>query len=240
MKKRILTLCLLLALLAGVCCPAAAENVDIIGLWVLDIADVLVQQGYTPEQADALMRLSALKVTVEFTEEGQLVVAAEQKGAVQQHETVPYTLEGNQIMANGLPGEVRLEGDMLFLTENGIEYRLTRMCAGETDERLLGLWEVDLQSVAGSSGMKQEEYSALLAQDPAMKMTMQFTAEGILVMEGTFMGETQRQEKLYSVLDGKIVTNNESAAYFIQGDVLVLYQETMAMVLYRAAETIQE
>ena len=64
-----------------------------------------------------------------------------------------------------------------------------------------------------------------------MSMTMEFTADGKVILNMTMMGETETEETTYSLEDGKLVMEGEPAEYKVEGDKLSITSEGQTLVM---------
>lgn len=106
--------------------------------------------------------------------------------------------------------------------------------AAVTQEDILGLWNMDMNSMLGILG-DEEEAEAMKPFLSMMKCTMEFTADGKCILKMSFMGQEDIQEGTYALADGKI--SMDGGAYTeitLENDVLTIYDTDAAMSFTRA------
>lgn len=129
LNKRILAI-LVLVVMALSLTACSSGSGSIVGVWKMDIDAILAMEGITkeayPDEYDMMKSMMAgAEMTLEFTNDGRCIMKASVMGETTEEQST-YTLEGNTIYLDGEPGEYKISGNKLTLTEGGISLTLTR------------------------------------------------------------------------------------------------------------------
>lgn len=250
MKRLQKVLMLALVMLLGLCCTAQAiTQSEIEGVWQVELKPVLLAQGYTAEQIDSVLAATQMVMTMEFTEDQQCIMATIASGQEASRQAFSYTLSGDMIILNdGSRSTVTRSGDILTIvdpdgTTTTMTYIDTDVSAAEAAQpgsELVGLWKLDIDTIARMAGISQEEYEQARPVLELMSGTMEFTADGRCVITMDVLGQQEVTESAYEVKDGKIYLDGDPADYTIAGDTLTITDGEMSMTLIRAAQEVPE
>ncbi len=250
MKRLQKVLMLALVMLLGLCCTAQAiTQSEIEGVWQVDLKPVLLAQGYTAEQIDNVLAVSQMVMTMEFTEDQQCIMTTTVSGQEASRQGFSYTLFGNQIILNdGSRSSLTRSGDILTMVDpDGTTTTMTYIDTDEpaadaahTGNDLVGLWKLDIDTIAQMAGISPEEYEQARPILEMMTGTMEFTADGRCVITMDVLGQQDVTESAYEVKDGKVYLDGDPAEYTIVGDTLTIVEGEMTMTLIRAAQETPE
>ena len=71
------------------------------------------------------------------------------------------------------------------------------LAACGSNNSIVGVWKMDIDAILQMAGMSAEEYEQVKALVGAMEGTMEFKADGKMVMTMTMMGQSETQEGTY-------------------------------------------
>lgn len=254
MKNIMKLLVLVLVLMLGLCTGAMAiEQSDIEGVWDVDVVPILVSQGVPEDQVAELMELmGGMTMTITFTPDQQCIMETVAGGEADR-QTFTYTLEGEKILMNdGSVSELVREGDTLTIIDpDGFTMVLSwhgpvgevAVSASAENSDLVGVWEMDVNAIMAMTGMDmesmtEEEKAMVEAVLAETSMTLEFTADGRVIMSMTMMGETQTEEKAYEVQGSQIIMDGFPSDFVIEGNTLTITEgeASMSMTRYEPAE----
>ena len=125
MKRNKRTVFLLLAVM--VFTLGACGTQPIVGQWSFDIGAAMQLTGVSKEEIASVQAMTGnTPVLLEFTGDGRYIVRVTINGEEQLLETT-YTLEGNRVLTDGTEFEYKVEGNRLFLTDDGFTFGLDRV-----------------------------------------------------------------------------------------------------------------
>lgn len=216
---------------------AAPQNTEVVGLWEADKASILSMSGVdldamTEEQrAAAEATLAQMSMTMEFTADGKAIMTMTVFGEAQVEEG-DYMVQDGQIFVDGDPAQYTIEGDTMTLSYEGqFQMSMTRV------NPLLGVWDLDvvslMQLVSPELSLTEEEMEAICS---LMTATMEFTADGRMLLVTKALDQTTTEENSYTLKDGKVFINGAPAEFVIEGDTLTIIENGMTMTLTRHQE----
>lgn len=220
MKKFwLLLLCLTMALMTGV---AMADEVpaELLGSWNMTSVE---DEDYFPEGTTINMLFTETEITMTISVYDYTEAA-----------TMPYTVEGNTILVNDVADEYKIEGDTLWLTEEGVTIVFTREgaapAAAAADDGILGEW--DIVSLTGDA--IGEDGAEMLDMIKAMggTMTIEFT-ETEMIMKAVVFGQTTQDAIPYTIVGNEITIDGDAVPYTLDGNTLTIADEEACMVLQR-------
>ncbi|MBQ3156017.1 MAG: hypothetical protein IJB81_03700 [Clostridia bacterium] len=250
MKQMQKIVMLVLVMLLGLCCTAQAiTQSEIEGVWQVDLVPVLMTQGYTAEQCEVLISQAEMAMTMEFTADQKYILRVTANTVPETREEYSYMLLGNDIVLDsGLRSSLTRSGDILTMVDpDGTTTTMTYIDtdapaadAAHTGNDLVGLWKLDIDTIAQMAGISPEEYEQARPILEMMTGTMEFTADGRCVITMDVLGQQDVTESAYEVKDGKIYLDGDPAEYTIVGDTLTIIEGEMTMTLIRAAQEAPE
>ena len=250
MKQMQKIVMLVLMMLLGLCCTAQAiTQSEIEGVWQVDLVPVLMTQGYTAEQCEVLISQAEMAMTMEFTADQKYILCVTANTVPETREEYSYTLLGNDIILDsGLRSSLTRSGDILTMVDpDGTTTTMTYIDtdapaadAVHTGNDLVGLWKLDIDTIAQMAGISPEEYEQARPILEMMTGTMEFTADGRCVITMDVLGQQDVTESAYEVKDGKVYLDGDPAEYTIVGDTLTIIEGEMTMTLIRAAQEAPE
>ena len=233
--KKLISILLALLLSLSLCAPAfALTQEDIEGVWKVEIKSLLPMLGISEAYYAALVEeLGELTETVEFTKDCQLIITVEFAGETEvQH--FNYALKNSLItLDDGSTSILTLDenGVLTMLDPDGTTLTMTK---GPKSEGLVGVWELDIQSLLKLTGLDataDEQRAALYAM---MTGTMEFTADGQMILTVRLLGVVESQTFSYTEKDGMISTDgSEFSPYVIEGDVLTIIEGDRSLSMTR-------
>ena len=158
-------------------------------------------------------------------------------------------LLGNDIVLDsGLRSSLTRSGDILTMVDpDGTTTTMTYIDtdapaadAAHTGNDLVGLWKLDIDTIAQMAGISPEEYEQARPILEMMTGTMEFTADGRCVITMDVLGQQDVTESAYEVKDGKIYLDGAPADYTIVGDTLTIIEGEVTMTLTRVKEAVPQ
>lgn len=139
-----------------------------------------------------------------------------------------YTVENGQIVIDGnSAADYSIRGDKLTLVIDGVDYVLTR---DDSAESMLTATPVPVSD----QGPVDRLYGTWELEQDGIIMTMEFKANGTLIIEGYYDGGLMMsQEYTYTVENGLITVDGDSEPYTLSGNTLTLGEGADAMVFTR-------
>lgn len=254
MKNTVKLFALAVAVMMALCGSAMAiEQSDIEGVWDVDVTPVFVSQGVPEDQVATMLELmGGFTMTMTFTPDQQCIMETVAAGEVAQ-EVYSYTLEGDKIiMDDGSRSElVRGEDTLTIIDPDGFTMVLSwhgpvgevAVSASAESSDLVGVWEMDVNAIMAMTGMDmegmtEEEKAMVEAVLAETSMTLEFTADGRVIMSMTMMGETQTEEMAYEVQGSQIIMDGFPSDFVIEGNTLTITEgeASMSMTRYEPAE----
>lgn len=108
--------------------------------------------------------------------------------------------------------------------------------AAVTQDDLLGVWDMDMQSLLAMMGMEGEDAEMMEAFMAMMSCTMEFTAQGTYTMKMVAMGQEELQEGTYALADGKIIMDGGAPSEITLADgVLTIAEDGVSLSFVRSA-----
>lgn len=251
MKKFVTALLLVLILVLGLGCAAhALTQEDIQGEWQADMQTVLDTLGITADQYEMLKTIGGeMTIITEFTADRRCIMKVDFAGETEKEE-FSYELFDKYLIVNG--GEsvivLMLEGDTLCMTESDdFEMTFIRKGAAVIDDDIevvsapalsdsqsvVGVWDIDVEAAMQMIGMSNEEYDAIQPFLNRMSVTIEFTADGRMIMRSNFMGQEDVSEEYYEVKGNQIFVDGEPKEYVIEGNTMTLTEDGSSRVLTR-------
>lgn len=249
MKNTVKLFALALAVMMALCGSALAiEQSDIEGVWDVDVTPVFVAQGVPEDQVAALLELmGGFTMTMTFTPDQQCIMETVAAGEVAQ-EVYSYTLEGDKIiMDDGSRSElVRGEDTLTIIDPDGFTMVLSwhgpvgevPVSGAVENSGLVGVWAMDIDAVMALTGMDtesmtEEEKTMVEAVLAETTMTVEFTADGRMILSMTMMGETQTEENTYELKGNQIITNGTPSDFIIEGNTLTIIEGDQSLTVTR-------
>lgn len=208
MKKTVLVLLLVLALVLGTVGMAEEANAGLIGEWVMT--------EMTGDGAETWADVEDVRLVFTETELTQTIVWDDDVDSM----TVSYVVEGSDIMAGDVTLSFALDGDTLTIFKG---FRSGSKSADMVFARV------------GASVPVSEDVSALLGKwslDSKRNLSMVAGVKGYFVFAETEVtivdesyGDAESVTLAYTVENGQIIIDGVAMAYAIEGDVLLLTDE---------------
>lgn len=245
MKKTMKLLAALLALMLGFCCSAQAiTQEEVLGVWEVDLKPVFVAQGIPEDQYDSFMEvIGGMSMTFDFRDDQKLLMETI-TGGESTVEEYSYALFGDYVVVDGsMMSTLVRTGDTLTMTDpDGSTYIMTLKGAAAASAvssapadacGLVGVWDLDIESILKMSGISDADYEQMKPLLGDMTATLEFTADGRMVLTTTVMGQTNVAEQSYSVQGNQIIVNDSPAEYTIVGNQLTIMENNMSLTMTR-------
>lgn len=215
----------------GAAVPAA--NDSIVGTWVTDVAKT--------EAAGGAMPYDIVGVTIVFNADG---TASETDHFINgDEETVDfsYTLKDGIVVIEGMECPYVLNGDELTIKatttmvfNRQVEGVAPAVPAATGDQSVVGVWNLDIEGILQMAGISEDDYEMMKPYLDLMSATMEFTADGRMIMVMNVMGQETVQEEEYEIVGNTIVVEGAPAEYTIVGDTLTITEGEMSLSMTRS------
>ena len=218
MKKLVLLLCLALSLVLATAGLADEVPAGLIGEWEMTgmVGDGQVDAD---EFGSSSMTFTETELTMTVTMYGET-----------QSMTVPYTIEENAIVANGVPLEFVLDGDTLTMMDGYVsggttmDLVFTRKGAAPDASVLLGEWKLLGPVDEASQNWMPEGYEAYFI----------FT-ETEMSAKVVFNGEEQTNSAEYTVVGNRLVQDVSDMTWAMDGEYLILTEDGVSLRFERVS-----
>lgn len=114
----------------------------------------------------------------------------------------------------------------------------TAMAATVTMEDLVGVWNMDIESLTNVMSQTMTDPAEVEAMKPFFAMmtaTMEFTADGKAIFCMSLLGQEERQENAFTLENGVIYMDGVPSECSLDGDVLTIKENELVMTFTRAA-----
>lgn len=196
----------------GAAPAASAVPAGLIGEWELTAID-----GEAMEGANVVYAFTETEVSMKAT-----------IGDIVQEDSTQYTVEGDAIVANGIPVSFVLDGDNLTLSDT---YQSMTFVRKRTDDvaadGIIGEWKV-----TELLGDDEEAQSMQLLIEMGGVITVTFT-ETDMTLSTNILGQTMEKVNKYSLANDQIISNGVGLSYVLEGDTLTISDGEVGMVLVR-------
>lgn len=220
----------------------------VVGVWNMDINAILMMSGMSQEEYDQVAPFMSLVTgTMEFTADGRAILLITVLGEEADREEYTYSVDGTTMYMNDGEAQYTLEGDTLTIYgQNGMNLTLTRNDAAapviptatvapvaQNSNSVVGVWAMDVMEMMRLGGASEEELAQMEPLVGLMTATMEFTADGRVIINISALGTTDTQETTYVVEGDQIIIEGDPATYTINGDTMIIEAEDVTFTLTR-------
>lgn len=228
-NKKWIIVVLVLTMLLAVYGAMAEETTDtVIGVWDIEPYDLMVMLGTPKENLEAQKDIIAeMRTTMEFTEDGRLIMAATQQDETMTRE-FSYSVQGDWMYIDGESAPYSIVDNVLILfydyDDADVAYVcMTRQRTKTAANGIIGVWEMDKPTLLRMMVMTSEQFDQFVAENGEAGMSYEFAEDGTIIASITMYGVTQEIMRGVYTIDGdRMVLDGELCTVVIDGDKLTL------------------
>lgn len=242
--KKMVAVFLMLAMLLSVCGATAEETADtVVGVWDIEPYDLMVLLGTPEENLEAQKDIIAeMRTTMEFTEDGRLIMAATQQDETMTRE-FSYSVQGDWIYIDGEPAPFSIADNVLTLfydyDDADVAYVcMTRQGTNAEANGIIGFWDMDVEGSLKASGWSDSRIANAFSNDnyadKAPFCTLEFRPDGMVHRMGNVFSANDESTAEY-ILEGDQLSFDNSPFFTIDpdGDQIILAFDNSVMIFNR-------
>lgn len=238
-NKKWIAVLLMLTVLLAVCGATAEETTDtVIGVWDIEPYDLLVLLGTPEENLEAQKDIIAeMRTTMEFTEDGRLIMAATQQDETMTRE-FGYSVQGDWMYIDGEPAPYSIADNVLTLFYDYDDADVAYVCMTRQGTKaavngIIGVWDMDETTLLHMMAMTSEQFDQFVAENGEVGMSYGFSEDGTIIASITMYGETQEIKRGVYTIDGdRMALDGELCTCVIDGNKLTLTSDTGTMLTF--------
>lgn len=247
-KKRVAVF-LMLAMLLAVCGATAEETADtVVGVWEIEPYDFMKMLGVPKENLEmeeSKNIMAKMCSTVEFTEDGRLIMTAvlQDETMVSETREFGYAVQGNWMYINGKPVPFSIADNVLSLYNDYDDLEVAYVCMNRQGTKtaangIIGFWDMDVEGSLKASGWSDSRIANAFSNDnyadKAPFCTLEFRPDGMVHRMGNLYSANDESTAEY-ILEGDQLSFDNSPFFTIDpdGNQIILAFDNQVMIFNR-------